>query len=107
MIRTNAVIIVLAFVGVVAGCNETPTAKPVSPPGASVAVPPPAASAPPFVAVPIPAPTAGSAAASETAKDTAANNPKGTLSKEEESKSMPMAGQANNHSSPSLDAAKK
>jgi hypothetical protein len=31
----------------------------------------------------------------------------GKLTKEEESKSMPMAGQANNHSSPSLDAAKK
>ena len=37
----------------------------------------------------------------------AANDPKGTLSKDEQSKSMPMAGQANNHSSPSLDPPKK
>jgi hypothetical protein len=58
-------------------------------------------------AVPIPPVTTTPAAPSETAKDTAANTPMGTLTKEEASKAMPMAGQVNNHSSPSLDAAKK
>jgi len=35
--------------------------------------------------------------------DSAATNPMGTLDKEEQSKSMPMAGQGNNHSSPALE----
>ena len=39
-----------------------------------------------------------------TAQDTAANNPRsGTLTKDEESSQMPKAGQANNHSSTSLE----
>jgi hypothetical protein len=44
------------------------------------------------------------ARAGGTAQDTAANNPRsGTLTKEEESSQMPKAGQANNHSSTSLE----
>ena len=39
-----------------------------------------------------------------TGTDTSANSPRhGTLTKEEESKQMPKAGQANNHSSPALE----
>jgi hypothetical protein len=34
------------------------------------------------------------------------NNPMGTVTMEEESSTMPKAGQANNHSSPSLEKAK-
>lgn len=54
---------------------------------------------------PPPAPSAGDAAGA--AKDSAATDPKGTLNKEEESKSMPMAGHGNNHSSPALEPPKK
>lgn len=44
-------------------------------------------------------------APSGTARDTASNNPRhGTLTKGEESTSMPKAGQVNNHSSPALEA---
>jgi hypothetical protein len=38
-----------------------------------------------------------------TAKDSAATDPKGTLTKTEETNSMPMAAHGNNHSSPSLE----
>ena len=88
----------VALVGALAGCNEAPDAK---------KVPPPAASAPPFVAVLPPPPVAAGVSSSETAKDSTATDPKGILSKDEESKSMPMAGQGNNHSSPSLEPPKK
>jgi uncharacterized lipoprotein YajG len=98
MIRPIACVITFAAASLLAGCNDAPKAA---------AVPPPVASAPTVAAVPIPPLSATGAATSETAKDTAANTPMGTLTKEEASKSMPMAGQANNHSSPSLDAAKK
>lgn len=105
MIRPIAHVIVYAAASLLIGCNDSSKQAKVTPSAASA--PPPAASAPPVPAVPIPPlPTAG-AAPSETAKDTPANSPMGTLTKEQETKSMPMAGQANNHSSPSLDAAKK
>jgi len=98
MIRPIACVIAFAAASLLVGCNDAPKTP---------AVPPPAASAPPVAAVPIPPLPATGAAPSETAKDTAANTPMGTLTKEEASKSMPMAGQSNNHSSPSLDTAKK
>lgn len=104
---TRRVVCVIAFAAasLLAGCNDAPKVAVVPPPAASA--PSPAASAPSVPAVPIPPlPTSG-AAPSETAKDTAANTPMGTLTKDEEAKSMPMAGQANNHSSPSLDTTKK
>ncbi len=37
-------------------------------------------------------------------RDSKASNPKGDLTSQEESTAMPKAGQANNHSSPSLDS---
>ncbi len=56
---------------------------------------------------PTPRATAGAnAAETATAQDSKANNPTGTLTKEEESSAMPKAGQANNHSSPALEKAK-
>ena len=60
---------------------------------------------------PLPSVTAGDAAAAPpperptgTAIDSPATDPKGTLTKEEETKAMPMAGHGNNHSSPSLES---
>jgi hypothetical protein len=57
--------------------------------------------------VPTPPPQTGGANDAATAKDSAATDPKGALSKGEESKSMPMAGHGNNHSSPALEPAPK
>ena len=104
MIRPIAYVIVFAA-SLLVGCNDAPKQAKVTPPSASA--PPSAASAPSVPAVPIPPLPTVDAAPSETAKDTAANTPMEKLSKEEEAKSMPMAGQGNNHSSPSLDAGKK
>jgi hypothetical protein len=39
----------------------------------------------------------------KTARDSAANNPRGALTAQQESTGMPKAGQANNHSSPALE----
>ena len=105
MIRSIALIVGIAATSFLVGCNDGPRAPSTPPPAMST--PPPATSAPPVAAVPIPPLPAGGTAPSETAKDTASNTPMGTLTKEEASKSMPMAGQGNNHSSPSLDTAKK
>jgi hypothetical protein len=41
------------------------------------------------------------------AKDTAANNPAGDLTRQEEVAQMPKAGSANNHSSPSMEESRK
>ena len=75
---------------------------------------PPAVEAPPVALPQLPAVNASDAAvhpgAAEkptpvgTAIDSAATDPKGTLTKEEESKSMPEALHGNNHSSTSLDS---
>ena len=46
-------------------------------------------------------------AAPSTAVDSPATNPMAPLSKDDEKMSMPLAGQANNHSSPSLDPKEK
>ena len=47
--------------------------------------------------------TAGSGTPDGKASDTAANNPTGTLTPQQESTEMPKAGQANNHSSTSME----
>jgi hypothetical protein len=93
----------LACTGLLAACNDP------APPTSTQAVPPPVSSAPPAAppAVPPPADLPRGADAASTAKDSAATDPKGTLTKEEESKSMPMAAHGNNHSSPSLEPAAK
>jgi len=98
MNRPLACLAVLLMASVVAGCNEASKPAPV---------PPPVASAPVVPAVPTPPPTSTGAAPSETAKDSKSTGPMEKLTKEEESKSMPMAGQGNNHSSPALETAKK
>jgi hypothetical protein len=94
---------ITAAVALVA-CGDKPSPAsqtPVSPPVSSVAPAPPASTPP---AVPTPPPTTTGTSPAETAKDTAATNPKGTLSATEESKSMPMSGQAGSHSSTALDS---
>ncbi len=98
MFRAIVIASIVAAASLIAGCNDAPR---------TTATPPPAVSAPPVAAVPTPPLPAGGVAPSETAKDTAANTPMGTLTREEASKSMPMAGQGNNHSSPALDTTKK
>jgi hypothetical protein len=72
--------------------------------------PPPAAPAPPSVAdvPPVPPPPTASSAAPSTGEngrdvDSPATQPMAPLTKEKEVNSMPLAGQGNSHSSPSLD----
>ena len=81
-------------------CNKAPTPPPdaptVSPPAVEPTVPP----APP-------ATSSTGTDTSATAGDSRATNPMGTLSKGEESKSMPMAGQAGSESSPSVEQGSK
>ena len=47
------------------------------------------------------------AASPDTATDAKETDPKGEMTKQEESKGMPEANQANNHSSPALDVEPK
>ena len=102
--------VALACVAALAACSDAPAptaSAPVTSAATAPAAPPapPATSAPAVPTPPPAAPVAGDGAA--TAKDSAATDPKGTLSKDEETKSMPMAGHGNNHSSPSLEPAPK
>lgn len=102
------IVLPLAAAALVAACDERPNApgtdapaKVASPSAGPAPVPSPA---PPTTAVPVPsAPGNANPTDAATAKDSKANNPTGTLTKEEESSGMPKAGQANNHSSPSLE----
>ncbi len=85
----------------VGACNDTQQ----HPPATATPSPPPVTNTPLPPATP--PPTTPDTNAEARGKDTAASNPMGTLSKEQESSSMPMAGQANNHSSPSLEPGAK
>jgi hypothetical protein len=100
-----------AALALVAACDQTPetsagmSAAPSTPAGAATERTPYATS-PPAVPVP-PADTVQRPASAPTARDTKGNDPTGTLTKEQESSGMPKAGQANNHSSPSLEPGKR
>jgi hypothetical protein len=100
------VIAVSLAVAMLAACGDRIE---TSSPPATVVVPAPERSSPPPPATVPPVPPVSSQPApdSATAKDTPANNPTGTLTKEQESSAMPKAGQANNHSSPAMDKDKK
>ena len=123
---TVAIVCALALVA----CKETPppsektamtmeksatTAPEANSPISSPALPGPAASdaTPTTPASPPPAentpqkPTGDETKAPSTAIDSPATNPMGTLSKDDEQTAMPLAGQANNHSSPSIDESRK
>jgi len=94
MIRQPYALIAIAATAALVACGEKLSPSPPS-------VSPPANVTP---AVPTPTPTATGTSPAETAKDSASTNPKETMSREQESKSMPMAGQSNNHSSTALDS---
>ena len=97
MNRTARVgLLCLACASLLSACNEPPAPETQSTP------PPPPISRAPEVALPAPVGPA-SADAAKTARDSPDTDPKGTLSKQEETLSMPMAGHGNNHSSPSLE----
>jgi hypothetical protein len=103
----NPIAAAFACLALLAACGEPSKSSASSAPTSSTAAAPspPATPAPAVPIPPPPAPTAGDSAV--TAKDSAATDPKGTLNKQEESKSMPMAGHGNNHSSPALEPAPK
>lgn len=104
MIRPLHLLIAVAAATALVACGDKPSPPPqsnVSPPVSS-SPPPPATGTPPAITTP-PSMATGTNPA-ETARDSAATNPKEPMSKVEESKSMPMSGQAGSHSSTALDA---
>jgi hypothetical protein len=104
MIRILHLLIAITAASGLVACGEKPSSPPqtnVSPP-ASTALSPPATVTPPALST---LPSMGAAANSaETARDSAATNPAEKMSKAQESKSMPMSGQAGSESSTALDA---
>jgi len=104
MIRPLHLLIAITAAAALVACSDKPSSPPqanVSPP-ASSAPPPPAAGTPPPLST-LPSMGAGASPA-ETARDSAATNPQEKMSKEQESKAMPMSGQAGSESSTALDA---
>jgi hypothetical protein len=98
--RTMGAIASLLCATTLVACNETAPPAPATA-TAPVPVSPPDTSIPPLSTTPAhPQATAGG-------KDTPANAPMEPLSKDKELNSMPLAGQANGHSSPSIDASAK
>jgi hypothetical protein len=103
MIRPFHAWLAIAAAASLVACGDKPPAPAQT--GAATAIPgapPPPAGMP--EAVPVPPAPGPAANPAETSRDSASTNPKGTMTKEQESQSMPMAGQANNHSSTALDA---
>jgi hypothetical protein len=116
----RSIMLVLSAVVLLGACgdhgsaNKAPTVAAASAPELLPAQPaPPAVENPPVALPPLPSvdqkdadalPAAERPTPVETAVDSAATDPKGTLTQGEEAKSMPMAGHGNNHSSPSLES---
>ena len=105
----TAIAVVLALGTALSACEKKP------PPTPSVSVS--ATETPSKAAVPLgssaasdpsvpPATVVRSEPAAPTSRDDASTRPRGDLTKAEESNSMPKAGQANNHSSPSFEPGK-
>ena len=111
VMKLAALALPLVAAALVAACDERPPSPPTDIPS-NVASPAPGPTPVPTAApsaAPDPTPRAAAganAADAATAQDSKANNPTGVLTTEEESSAMPKAGQANNHSSPSLEPGK-
>jgi len=92
-----------------AACStEAPVTPPAPRTGATALSPSPTVAGAPDPSVPSAGAVTGAPpVASQTAKDSASTQPAGTLTKEEEKNSMPMAAHGNNHSSPSLETKSK
>ena len=104
MIRPLHLLIAITAATALVACGDKPSSPPqtnVSPPASST--PPPLAAGTPPALSTLPSMGAGANPA-ETARDSAATNPREKMSKEQESKSMPMSGQAGSQSSTALDA---
>jgi hypothetical protein len=104
MIRSLYPLLLMAVTVALVACGDKPSSPPQTNVSPAVASTPPSSPASTTPAIPTPPPTAAGTSPAETAKDSAATNPKGTMSKEQESKSMPVAGQAGSHSSTALDS---
>lgn len=108
--KLTTLALVLAATASLIACDERPTVStsgsgtsPAAPPGPT---PMPSPTPPPTPDTTPRATKGASSAGTATAQDSKANDPTGALTKEEESAAMPKAGQANNHSSPSLEKGK-
>lgn len=112
MRRAIPVFAVMAIASALTACdtrdNRTPNQTGSTVPPTQTAPPKmtaaPADTAPATAVAPMPAPKAAEGA--PTAKDTPNPDPLKVMSKAEESKSMPIPGQGDSHSSPSRDAKK-
>ena len=104
MTRPMHLLIAIAAVAALVACADKPSPPLQSNVSPSVSSAPPSTppSMPPTIPLPSPTPTGTNSAV--TATDSAATNPKETMSKEQEATSMPVSGQAGSHSSPALDA---
>lgn len=103
MTRNLHLLIAIAATAALAACGDKPPAPVVSPPVSSVTTPPAVIAAPALPTPPVTGVSGTGVSGAETARDSAATNPKDDMSKAEESKSMPMSGQAGSHSSTALD----
>lgn len=102
MSRSTATALAAIALLALASCSDQDSPTRVAAPSA---LPSPPATTPPPATIPPPSTTGVDSGT--TAKDSPSTHPAGTLSKDEEAKSMPMAGHGNNHSSPSLEPAAK
>ena len=103
--RMGWTITALICAATLSACNEpAPSVPPSARPSAA---PTPYSASPPDTSIPPPSTAPVSPGATARGKDTSANSPTEALTKEKEVNSMPLAGQANGHSSPSLDASGK
>ena len=113
----RSIVLTLSAAVILGACSDHKSTTVAAAPEPVAAQPSkPATEAPPVALPPLPAVTekdTAATAASEAptpvgsapaAVDSPATNPKGTLTKAEESNSMPQAAHGNNHSSPSLDS---
>ena len=102
MIHPLHLLIAITAAAALVACGDKPSSPPpqanVVPPVSSTPALAPASTSP---AIPTPPQTGTNPA--ETARDSAATNPGEKMSKEQESKSMPMSGQAGSESSTALD----
>jgi hypothetical protein len=104
MFRPFHLLITIAAAAALVACSDKLSSPPqtnVSPPASSAPLLPAAGTPPPLSTLPS---MGAGANPAETARDSAATNPQERMSKEQESKSMPMSGQAGSESSTTLDA---
>jgi hypothetical protein len=104
MVQFHSTLAAITLATALAACGDVGTTS--SPPVPTAPVAPVSPVADPTIS-PLPSTPAPTTDAAARGTDSTASNTTGVMSKTQESESMPMAGQGNSHSSPSLDPAKR